>query len=133
MWRTHRTRQSDMILPGEAPVDYQRKAEWVGLAEQTGIRSSSSAPWRLSRRSCRTPGLAGDADFGDQAMRGRNYTWSGGESLPQLHARRDEILRKHRDALAHSRRSRQNVPLLESLADALDEDDDTTPCTVCAL
>lgn len=78
-------------------------------------------------------GVAGDADFGDQAMRGRSYTWSGGESLPQLYARRDEILQKHRDALAHSRRSRQNVPLLESLADALDEDDDTTPCAVCAL
>lgn len=66
-------------------------------------------------------------------MRGRIYTWSGGESLPQLHARRDEILHKHRDALSRSRRSRQNVTLLESLADAFDEDDDTTPCTVCAL
>ena len=30
-------------------------------------------------------------------------------------------------------RSRQNVPLLEALGDALDEDDDTTPCAVCAL
>ena len=78
-------------------------------------------------------GVAGDADFGDQAMRGRNYTWSGGESLLQLQARRDDILRKHQDSLSRAHRSRQNVPLLEALADALDEDDDATPCAVCAL
>ena len=29
--------------------------------------------------------------------------------------------------------TRANVPLLEVLSDALDEDDDTLPCTVCAL
>ena len=35
--------------------------------------------------------------------------------------------------MSRIQRSRQNVPLLEALADALDEDDDATPCTVCAL
>ena len=110
---------------------YQRKAEWVGLADRHPELFERAVA--IEQKVLQDAGVAGDADFGDQAMRGRSYTWSGGESLPQLHARRDEILRKHRDALAHSRRSRQNVPLLESLADALDEDDDTTPCTVCAL
>ena len=87
----------------------------------------------IERKVLQDAGVAGDADFGDQAMRGRNYTWSGGETLPQLRARRDEILRKHRESLSRLQRSRQNVPLLEVLGDALDEDDDTTPCTVCAL
>ena len=78
-------------------------------------------------------GVDGDADFGDQAMRGRQYTWSGGETLLQLRSRRDQILDKHEASLARSKQTRTNVPLVESLADALDEDDDTLPCTVCAL
>ena len=110
---------------------YQRKAEWIGLAERHPDLFERAVA--IERKVLQDAGVTGDADFGHQAMRGRNYTWSGAESLPQLQARRDEILRKHHDSLSRSRRSRQNVPLLEALGDALDEDDDTTPCTVCAL
>ena len=78
-------------------------------------------------------GVDGDADFGDQAMRGRQYTWSGGETLVQLRDRRDEILERHETALTRTTQTRPNLPLIEALADTLDEDDDTEPCTVCAL
>jgi len=35
--------------------------------------------------------------------------------------------------MARTKRNQKHLPLVESLADALDEDDDTDPCTVCAL
>ena len=78
-------------------------------------------------------GVAGDADFGDRAMRGRQYTWSGGETLVQLRDRRDQILERHETALARANKTRANLPLIEALADAFDEEDDTQACTVCAL
>ena len=110
---------------------YQRKAEWVGLADRHPDLFERAVA--IENKVLTDAGVAGDADFGDQAMRGRNYTWSGGESLTQLKNRREEILKRHAAAMARSKRVQRNVPLVESLADALDEDDDTTPCTVCAL
>ena len=110
---------------------YQRKAEWIGLADRHPDLFKRAVA--IENKVLTDAGVAGDADFGDQAMRGRAYTWSGGESLTQLKARREEILKRHAAAMARSKRVQKNVPLVESLADALDEDDDTTPCTVCAL
>ena len=78
-------------------------------------------------------GVDGDADFGDRAMRGRQYTWSGGETLVQLRARREQILERHDAAMTRANKTRANLPLIEALADAFDEDDDSEPCTVCAL
>ena len=78
-------------------------------------------------------GVNGDADFGDRAMRGRQYTWSGGETLIQLLSRREEILERHEAAMSRANRTRANLPLVEALAEALDEEDDTVPCTVCAI
>ena len=66
-------------------------------------------------------------------MRGRQYTWSGGETLIGLLSRRDEILERHQAAMSRPGKVRANVPLIEALTEALDEDDDTVPCTVCAL
>ena len=66
-------------------------------------------------------------------MRGRQYTWSGGETLVQLRSRRQEILARHEAAVSRAATRQVNLPLIEALADALDEDDDTAPCTVCAL
>ena len=87
----------------------------------------------IEQKVLKDAGVDGDADFGDRAMRGRQYTWSGGETLLQLRSRRSEILERHEVAITRANKSRKNIPLVESLADALDEDDDTTPCTVCAL
>ena len=86
----------------------------------------------IERKVLRDAGIDGDADFRSRAMRGRQYTWSGGETLPELLARRDEILERHEAAKCRASGTRSNVPLIEALDDALAEDDDTVPCTICA-
>ena len=110
---------------------YQRKAEWIGLAERHPELFKRAVA--IEQKVLRDAGLDGDADFGSRAMRGRSYTWSGGETLVELLSRREEILERHRASMSRAGKARANVPLIEALADALDEDDDTVPCTVCAL
>ena len=110
---------------------YQRKAEWIGLAERHPALFERAVA--IEKKVLRDAGLDGDADFGSQAMRGRQYTWSGGETLVELLSRREEILERHQAAMSRVGKARANVPLIEALAEALDEDDDTVPCTVCAL
>ena len=109
---------------------YQRKAEWIGLSEHHPELFERAVA--IEQKVLRDAGVNGDADFGDTAMRGRQYTWSGGETLVQLKARRGEIMERHQAALTRAADTRTNVPLIEILADALDTDDDTEPCTVCA-
>jgi len=100
---------------------FQRKAEWVGLAERhpdlfaKAVEYEEKVAWKAT------------------AMQGRAYSWSPGETLPELVQRADEIRAKHAAALQASRKRRKNVPLIDVLADALDEDDDTPPCVVCHL
>jgi hypothetical protein len=110
---------------------YQRKAEWVGLAERHPDLFQRAVA--IEQKVLLDAGEAGDADFRDTAMKSRGYTWSQGESLPDLLARRDEIMEKHREAMLRASKSRRNLPLIEVLSDALDQDDDTAACTVCAL
>ena len=110
---------------------YQRKAEWIGLAERHPELFERAVA--IEQKVLRDAGLDGDANFGGQAMHGRQYTWSGGETLIDLLSRRDEILERHEAAMARAGKVRANVPLIEALTDALDEEDDTVPCAVCAL
>ena len=69
---------------------YQRKAEWIGLAERHPELFERAVA--IEQKVLRDAGLDGDADFGSQAMHGRQYTWSRGETLVGLLSRRDEIL-----------------------------------------
>ena len=110
---------------------YQRKAEWVGLAERHPELFQRAVA--IERKVLRDAGVESDADFRSQAMRGRQYTWSSGETLTELLSRRNEILERHEAAKSRAAKVRTNVPLMEVLTEALDEDDDTIPCTVCAL
>ena len=110
---------------------YQRKAEWIGLAERHPALFERAVA--IEQKVLRDAGLDGDADFGSRAMRGRQYTWSGGETLVELLSRREEILERHEAVMSRARKTRANIPLIEVLTEALDEDDDTVPCTVCAL
>ncbi len=110
---------------------YQRKAEWIGLADRHPELFERAVA--IEQKVLLEAGADGEADFSDRAMRGRQYTWSGGETLVQLRTRRDEILARHDDAVSRAATRQANLPLIEALADALDEDDDTVPCTVCAL
>lgn len=110
---------------------YQRKAEWVGLADRHPDLFERAVA--IESKVLKDAGTGGDASYEDLAMQGRAYTWSGGETLVELVGRRDEILAKHQAAKARARDNRRNIPLVEVLADAFDEDDDTMPCAVCAL
>lgn len=110
---------------------YQRKAEWVGLAENHPELFRRAVA--IERKVLQEAGADGDADFSATAMRGRAYTWSQGETLPELLGRADEIRERHLAALARASKSRTNVPLVEVLSDVLAEDDDTLPCQICAL
>ena len=110
---------------------YQRKAEWIGLAERHPELFERAVA--IEQKVLLHAGADGEADFSDRAMRGRQYTWSGGETLVQLRSRRDEILARHDAAMSRAATSQANRPLVEALADALGEDDDTTPCSVCAF
>ncbi len=110
---------------------YQRKAEWVGLADRHPELFRRAVA--IERKVLRDAGVDGDADFRSQAMRGRQYTWSSGETLTELLSRRIEILERHEAAKSRAAKVPANVPLIEILTEALDEDDDTIPCTVCAL
>ena len=110
---------------------YQRKAEWIGLAERHPEMFERAVA--IEQKVLQDAGVGGDADFRDRAMRGRQYTWSGGETLVELRSRKGEILTRHHAALSRAAKKRKNVPLMDVLGDALDEDDDTVPCTVCAL
>jgi hypothetical protein len=109
---------------------YQRKAEWVGLAERHPALFERAVA--IERKTLKDAGVDGDADFSATAMAGRAYTWSQGETLTELLSRADEIKQRHEDAMRRARASRKNVPLVEVLASALDDDDDVLPCQVCA-
>ena len=110
---------------------FQRKVEWIGLSERHPELFERAVA--IEQKVLKDAGVSGDADFGAQAMRDRQYTWSGGETLVELRARRGEILERHEAAVTRARRKRSDVPLVEVLAGALDAGDDTNPCTVCHL
>ena len=110
---------------------FQRKAEWIGLADRHPELFQQAVD--IEQKVLRNAGIDANADFRSRAMRGRQYTWSGAETLVELRARRDEILEHHHEAIRRAAQKRKNIPLIEVLGVALDEEDDTTACTVCAL
>lgn len=110
---------------------YQRKAEWVGLAERHPELYERAVA--IEQKVLLDAGVDGDADFSERAMAGRQYTWSGGETLVQLRSRRQEILDKHEAAMDRIHQVRTAVPVLEALSEALDTDDGAPACNVCAL
>jgi 3'-phosphoadenosine 5'-phosphosulfate sulfotransferase (PAPS reductase)/FAD synthetase len=101
---------------------FQRKHEWVGLKERHPDLFERAVQYEEKVR------------YRHTAMKGRNYTWSQGESLPDLIERKDEIEAKHQAALERAaKRIKPNRPLLEVLSDALDSEDDEAGCSVCHL
>ena len=110
---------------------FQRKAEWVGLADNHPDLFEKAVA--IEQKTLKDAGLDGDASFAASGMKGRQYTWSDGETLTDLVARRDEIMKRHAENMERAKKRRKNLPLIEVLSDALDDDDETTPCTVCHL
>jgi len=110
---------------------YQRKAEWVGLSERHPELFARAVA--IEQKVLQAAGVNGDADFTEHAMQGRQYTWSGNETLVQLVSRKDQILKDHEQRLQRERDTRPNRPLTEALSEVLDQDDDDAGCNVCHL
>ncbi len=110
---------------------FQRKSEWIGLADHHPDLFERAVA--IEQKILKDAGVSGDADFKSSSMKGRQYTWSEGETLSELLERRDEIIKNHEERLKRSKAKRKNLPLVDVLADALDDEDETTPCTVCHL
>lgn len=90
---------------------FQRKIEWVRLAEEH-------------------PSMFAEAvRYEETHSDGRRYTWTSGESLTELIARRETITADHERTQARTLAFQPNRPLVEVLAEALDEDEDG--CTIC--
>ena len=101
---------------------FQRKHEWIGLADRHPDLFEKAVAYEDKIR------------YEQTAMQGRQYSWSQGETLQELLARRDEIEQRHQEAMGRAaKRVKPNRPLLEVLSDALDDDDDESGCTVCHL
>ncbi|HVB44490.1 MAG TPA: phosphoadenosine phosphosulfate reductase family protein [Streptosporangiaceae bacterium] len=99
---------------------FQRKHEWIGLADRHPDLFEKAVAYEDKIR------------YEQTAMQGRQYSWSQGETLQELLARRDEIEQRHQETMDRAaKRVRPNRPLLEVLSDALDDDDDESGCTVC--
>jgi hypothetical protein len=98
---------------------FQRKAEWVGLADRHPDLFERAVAYEQK------------TGYESTAMQGRGYTWSGNESLPQLLERRDEIEARHRDSLARASQRNRNLPLIDVLQAAHDDDDTDGGCLVC--
>lgn len=94
---------------------FQRKIEWVRLAEEH-------------------PDLFQKAlDYEQNHSDGRTYTWSDGESLVELIARKEQIIIDHEKAMARQQQKKPNQPLAEALEAILDDENDTLPCLACHL
>jgi 3'-phosphoadenosine 5'-phosphosulfate sulfotransferase (PAPS reductase)/FAD synthetase len=99
---------------------FQRKYEWVRLADEHPDLFARAVEYEEK------------VNYEAKAS-ARQFTWSQGESLRELIARRDEIIRAHEESLARQRRHAPNRPLVDVLADILDAEDDAAPCTVCHI
>ena len=100
---------------------FQRKAEWVGLAERHPDLFAQAVAYEDKQ------------GYEGTAMQGRQYTWTGSETLRELFDRREQIMAKHEAAMDRQRQGRRNIPLIEVLGEALDDDDDAQACLICEL
>ena len=90
---------------------FQRKIEWVGLSENhPDLFELSKKHEKLDEKT------------------GKRYTWSQGESLDELLARKDEI--KAQYALSQNKPKKANN-LINALLDDDSEDDEENGCLIC--
>jgi 3'-phosphoadenosine 5'-phosphosulfate sulfotransferase (PAPS reductase)/FAD synthetase len=101
---------------------FQRKHEWLGLADRHPELFEQAVAYEDK------------VNYQETAMRDRQYTWSQGESLRDLLGRRVEIEERHAVSLERAaRKPRPNLPLIEVLADAHDDESDEAGCAVCHI
>ncbi|MFN9650559.1 MAG: phosphoadenosine phosphosulfate reductase, partial [Pseudanabaena sp.] len=64
---------------------------------------------------------------------GRTYTWTQGETLLELIARKDQVIADHEKAIAREKKTSPKLSLAEVLESVLDDEDDEMPCLACHL
>jgi 3'-phosphoadenosine 5'-phosphosulfate sulfotransferase (PAPS reductase)/FAD synthetase len=94
---------------------FQRKYEWVMLAHEHPDLFQKAVEYEQNHKD------------------GRTYTWTQGETLEELIARRDEILAEHERSLYREKKINTDRTLAEILDNVLDVDNDELPCLVCHL
>jgi 3'-phosphoadenosine 5'-phosphosulfate sulfotransferase (PAPS reductase)/FAD synthetase len=99
---------------------FQRKYEWVRLAEEHPDLFEESVAYEDK------------VNYEKQASDQR-FTWSQGESLRELLARKDEIIAQHDEAMARETKAKPNRPLVDVLGEILDSEDETMPCMMCHI
>jgi hypothetical protein len=97
---------------------FQRKYEWVRLADEHPDLFDRAVEYE-------------DKVSFEANASSRPFTWSQGESLRELIARRDEIIRQHEAAVVREKKTQPNRPLVDVLSGVLDDEDDTNACTMC--
>lgn len=100
---------------------FQRKIEWVKLAEKHPDLFDKAVEYEDK------------LNYEATAMQGRTYTWTQGESLRDLIARKDQIKEQHEAKMAKAALNRPNLPLLNVLGEVLDAEDDSKPCAMCHI
>lgn len=94
---------------------FQRKYEWVRLSEEHPDLFEQAVAYEQNHSD------------------GRKFTWSQGESLLELVARKEQIVADHEKAMQRELSKKPNQALSEVLEEILDQDDDTLPCLACHL
>jgi 3'-phosphoadenosine 5'-phosphosulfate sulfotransferase (PAPS reductase)/FAD synthetase len=93
---------------------FQRKYEWVMLAQEH-------------------PDLFAEAvDYEQSHSDGRIYTWTQGETLLELIARKDRIIDDNTKAVDREQKNHKHESLAEVLERVL-EDEDNEPCLICHM
>jgi len=100
---------------------FQRKIEWVMLAEKHPDLFEKAVEYEDK------------LNYEATAMQDRTYTWTQGESLRELVARKDQIKEQHEAKMAKAALNRPNLPLLNVLGEVLDAEDDSKPCAMCHI
>jgi len=72
-------------------------------------------------------------ELSEGKTKGVGYTWTQGETLLELIARKDEIIADHDKALTREKRLSPKLSLAEVLESVLDDEDDEIPCLACHL
>ena len=100
---------------------FQRKYEWVRLSEEHPDLFKEAVAYEEK------------VNFQETAMKERQFTWSQGESLRELIARKDEIIAQHNKKLAMANDAKPNRPLVDVLSEVLDAEDTDLACQICHL
>lgn len=100
---------------------FQRKAEWIGLAERHPELFDEAISYEEKQ------------GFEATAMKGRQYTWSAGETLREMRERSTEIKARHAAAMERASRRSTNLPLIDVLDGVLAEDSGDDGCIVCHI